>query len=184
MITFFPVVMTHENLRDQVFNQEAPKGYHYDRFKSGDEMLWSRLQATTDSFSDEMEALTYFQQAFGQSKDDLQKRCFFLKTNRQQIIGSAMAWFGDGRFDDNYGRLHWVVIQPDLRGKGLGKQMINFAMHQLSLRYAKAYLTSQTTSFQAIHYYLDIGFRPLISQSDDVDAWRLLKEHLKHPALG
>jgi ribosomal protein S18 acetylase RimI-like enzyme len=175
--------MTHENLVNGAFSDSPPKLCHYSHYKPGDELAWSRLQATTDSFENENLALAYFQKEFDSAVDELEKRCFFLKTDQQQIIGSAMAWYGDTRFDRSYGRLHWVVIHPDFRRKGLGKHLITFTMHQLSLQYSNAYLTTQTTSFPAINIYLDLGFRPFIAQSTDETAWQLLKELLKHPAL-
>ncbi|MBK8503502.1 MAG: GNAT family N-acetyltransferase [Saprospiraceae bacterium] len=113
----------------------------------------------------------------------LKTKMFFLKNKSAAIIGSAMAWYGDGRFDNNYGRLHWVVIHPDFRGQGLGRQLIIFTMYQLSCQYSKAYLTTQTTSFQAIKIYLDLGFRPSISNSEDETAWNILRDRLNHPAL-
>jgi ribosomal protein S18 acetylase RimI-like enzyme len=157
--------------------------YQYSHYEKGDQIEWSRLQATTGSFASESEALEYFQNQFGLFTTDLEQRCLFLKTNQQQFIGSAIAWYGDGSFDERYGRLHWVVIHPDFRGQGLGRQLIIFTLQQLRQRYSKAYLTTQTTSFQAIKIYLDLGFRPSISTSADETAWKFLKDFLKHPAL-
>jgi ribosomal protein S18 acetylase RimI-like enzyme len=115
--------------------------------------------------------------------ESLGKRCIFLHANNQEFIGSAMAWYGDGKFNGDYGRLHWVVIHPDFRGQGLGRQLILLTMQELSKRYPKAYLTSQTTSYPAINIYLDLGFRPWIETNQDKIAWGLLKDLLKHPAL-
>jgi ribosomal protein S18 acetylase RimI-like enzyme len=183
MINNIPVIMTHENLLSTPEVAAFERPYQISNFQSGDELSWSVLQATTDSFATNAAALAFFQNEFGSDSTALTKKCYFLKTDDQQFIGTAMAWHADPRFDDGFGRLHWVVIHPDYRGKGLGRQLIRYTMQQLSQQYAKAYLTTQTISYPAINIYLDLGFRPWISNDQDKIAWRLLKELLKHPAL-
>ena len=183
MITFYPVTMVCEDLAGVDLEGSLPVGYQYTFFELGDEYEWSRLQATTDSFSTEKEALMHFDKEFGLAKEALKERCLFLSTDQQKNIGSAMAWYGDGRFASDYGRLHWVVIDPDFRSMGLGKQLIIFTVQQLRKRYSKAYLTTQTTSYPAINIYLSLGFRPWINNSQDKIAWQLMRDLLKHPAL-
>ena len=183
MISFYPVTMVHEDLTDMDYWESLPSGYKFDLYQPGDEVEWSRLQSTTDSFPTETEAFAHFQKEFGSVTDELKNRCFFLTTDKHQKIGSATAWFRADRFDDRYGRLHWIVIHPDFRGRGLGRELIRFTMKELNRLYTKAYLTSQTTSYPAINIYLDFGFKPWIEGDQDKKAWDLLRDLLRHPAL-
>ena len=182
MPAFYPVTMVCEDLGGLDLEPSLPADFRFTLYKPGDEMEWSRLQATTNSFSTKKASLVHFQKEFGLAGEAPKERCFFL-SREQRKIGSAMAWYGDGNFDSSYGRLHWVVIDPFFRGNGLGKQLIVFSIQQLRKWYSKAYLTTQTTSFPAINIYLDLGFRPTIENSHDRTAWQLLKDLLKHPAL-
>ena len=183
MIEFIPVVMVHDDLSRFKTEKFSLSRYSFRPYKSGDAELWSELQTTTDSFSQAEEALQYFDREFGGESAELTNRCFFLETKDQKAIGTAMAWLGDGRFSQEYGRLHWVVIHPDFRGKGLGKYLIKYTLYQIAQIYPKAYLTTQTTSYPAINIYLDFGFRPLIEGAESDRAWKLLKDVLHHPAL-
>lgn len=182
MIAFYPVTMVCEDLDGLDLEGLLPADFHMTLYEPGDELEWSRLQANTDSFATEKASLIHFQKEFGLSKEALKERCFFL-TKDQQKMGSAMAWYGSGKFDRTYGRLHWVVIHPDFRGMGLGTQLIVFTIQQLRKWHSKGYLSTQTTSYPAINIYLNLGFRPIIENSHDEIAWRLLKDLLKHPAL-
>lgn len=182
MIELIPVIMTHDDLT-RIPNHLFSGLYNCRLYVPGDESLWAQLQTTTDSFKIETEALKHFEEEFGNAEKELKKRCFFLETAQHKCIGSSMAWYGDGRFDKSYGRLHWVVIDPDFQGQGLGKQLISFSLKQLSKRYEKAYLTTQTTSYKAINIYLDFGFKPYIDNSESKRAWKLLADILDHNSL-
>lgn len=178
-----PVVMVHDNLSHLDGDIPAIPGFHFREFQSGDENLWSALQTTTDSFTMKEEALKHFSQEFDSNIEELMNRCFFLVSDFNRGIGTAMAWLGDGRFSQEYGRLHWVAIHPDFRGQGLGKYLIKYTLHQMARTYSKAYLTSQTISYPAINIYLDFGFKPYIDSRESQRAWILLKNKLRHPAL-
>ncbi|NND07813.1 MAG: GNAT family N-acetyltransferase [Saprospiraceae bacterium] len=174
-----PLVMTIEDIDRSAISYSLPVGLTISNYENGDEDHWSGLQATTDSFDSDRAALAHFNESFGEEKIDLKNRCYFLHSMDQKYIGTAMAWMAEEPFDMQYGRLHWVVIHPRYRGLGLGKVLIRYTMQQL-LRYTdKFYLTSQTSSLTAIDIYLDLGFRPLVRNSLDREAWELVKKSLK-----
>ncbi|MCB0668455.1 MAG: GNAT family N-acetyltransferase [Saprospiraceae bacterium] len=183
MVEFFPVSMVHPDLSEIDRNWKKLSDYTFRNFSPGDEYSWSLLQSSTDSFQTNAEALAHFDEEFGIANLNLAERCFFLINQQNDPVGSAMAWFDDGRYDPDYGRLHWVVIDPGYRGKGLGKVLIHYTLIQLSHFYSKAFLTTQTTSYPAINIYLDFGFIPQIKTHDDQKAWKLLQEVLNHPSL-
>lgn len=159
---------------------DIPPGYIFRAYADNDLDLWSELQSTTDSFVTTEAAGRHFRQEFGDTvRDELTRRCFFLQTEDQSPVGSAMAWYGEGSFGREYGRLHWVVVHPDFRGKGLGQYLIRSTLHRMTALHNKAYLTTQTTSYPAINIYLQLGFRPFLSRQQDQVAWELLRPLLK-----
>ena len=183
MLECIPVVMIHEDLSSFREQHIMPEGYTLSRFRTGENKQWAELQNTTDSFESIAQAISFFEDNFGQCEDVLTNDCYFLRNNMDEYIGSAMAWYGENPFDESYGRIHWVVVRPDHRGVGLGKQLICFTLEQLKKRYQRAYLTTQTTSFPAISIYLNFGFRPSVKTEQDVRAWTLLREILSNPGL-
>ncbi len=183
MIKSWPVTMIHVCLDDIRADQWDQKNYYFDTYQEGDDHAWSRLQASTDSFVSMEVSLQFFHNEFGGDQALLRQRCFFLHTSEQRYIGSAMAWCPDEPFDEEYGRLHWVVIDPAYRGLGLGKHLVIFTLQKLAQHYTKAYLTSQTSSHIAIKIYLDLGFRPVIDSEQDIQAWESLRGTLQHPML-
>ena len=56
-------------------------------------------------------------------------------------------------------------------------------MNRLSQYHNQAFLTSQTTSYQAVNMYLNYGFRPILSNEKDYEAWTLLEKTLKRAIL-
>ena len=174
-----PVVMTVDDLNQRAISYSLPLGYTISSFKNGDEKYWARLQANTDSFVSQRTALTHFNDEFADQQIDLQNRCYFLHAPEKKYIGTAMAWLAEEPFDAQFGRLHWVAIDPCYRSRGLGKILIKYTMQRL-LHYASSvYLTSQTSSLAAIDIYLGLGFRPLVRNPLDREAWELVKKLLE-----
>ena len=184
MTECIPVVMIHHDIVMAPQTTPFTKQYYCVPYQFGDAEMWSQLQTSTDSFAIKHDALVYFEKEFGGDEAALKSNCFFLKNVQGQYIGSAMAWHSHHPFDQSYGRLHWVVIHPDHRGKGLGKKLVSFTLNKLKSDYSKVYLTTQTTSLRAIYIYLDFGFRPSIKNDQDVRAWTLIGKQLQHPELG
>ncbi|MGI2254903.1 GNAT family N-acetyltransferase, partial [Staphylococcus cohnii] len=65
----------------------------------------------------------------------------------------------------------------------LSKPLLTAAMKILAAYHNQAYLTSQTTSFQAINMYLNFGFRPIHVDEYDHEAWTLLEKTLNRSIL-
>ena len=113
----------------------------------------------------------------------MEKRCHFLVSPEGRSIGTATAWYNDDFLGERHGRLHYVAIQSDFQGRGLGKPLVGGASRRLARLHARAYLTSQTTSYIAIKIYLDMGFEPYLDAPYSREAWQLLAEKLGHPRL-
>src|SRR5699024_8980243 len=128
---------------------------HLSFFQAGDQINWARIETQAGEFQNEKSALEHFKKEFGPYQYELKKRCLFIETNDGEKIGTTTAWFGQLKEDENiYGRIHWVGIVPDHQGKKLAKPLLSHALKVLAQFHDKAYLTSQTTSYQAVNMYL------------------------------
>ncbi len=160
-----------------------PPGYSLCYFSPGDEQAWAEIEAGAGEFSRTEQALDHFASEFGLYIDALRTRCLFLTGSGGRKIGTATAWYSDDFRGGRWGRLHWVAIHRDYQGRGLARPLVTAAVNRLSQLHARAYLTSQTTSYKAIKLYLDYGFAPDMSTPRAEDAWHLLASVVNHPQL-
>ena len=110
----------------------------------------------------------------------MEERCLFLENEAGETIGTTTAWYGDLKGDGKIrGRIHWVGIVPEYQGRGLSKPMLSKAMNLLARRHDEFYLTSQTTSWQAINMYLNYGFEPVRMDENYDAAWSMMEEKLR-----
>ena len=115
---------------------------------------------------------------------EMEQRCLFLENPKGEVIGTTTAWYGNLTRDSKIcGRIHWVAILPEYQGKQLSKPLLSEAMNRLSQYHNQAFLTSQTTSYQAVNMYLNYGFRPILSNEKDYEAWTLLEKTLNRAIL-
>jgi len=163
---------------------ELPAGYKMRFFKPGEENVWAKVETAVDEFPDEIAALEHFEKEFGPHRDEMTRRCLFLEDQDGKVIGTTTAWYGqlEGE-EDTTGRIHWVAILPEYQGKKLSKPLLSNAMQVLANYHDSAFLTSQTTSYQAINLYLDFGFEPYLTNETDCAAWTLLEEILNRKIL-
>src|SRR5699024_3142078 len=125
-----------------------------------------------------------FTKEFANEIDLFTKRCLILENEERKAIGTTTAWYGIPQsMEETYGRIHWVAIIPEYQGKGLAKPLLTAAMNILAKHHDKAYLTSQTISYQAINMYLNYGFHPHMTKQTCQQAWTLLEEKLNRNIL-
>ncbi|WP_079529630.1 GNAT family N-acetyltransferase [Halobacillus hunanensis] len=178
-----PLTMVRKDLLD-IPEYRLPAGFRIRLFRKGDEHNWAKIEASVDEFSNEDSALKHFNKEFGPHIDEMTKRCVFIENEKGEEIGTATAWYGDLRGDGEIsGRIHWVGIVPEYQGKKLSKPLLSAAMNLLDRYHSKAYLTSQTTSFQAVNMYLNYGFEPLMTSESCYEAWTLLEDTLNRKIL-
>ncbi len=172
------VTMTRENL-DKIPQYPLTEGFYFDFFKEGDQAAWVNVETRTDEFANEEDAWGRFNREFGSRLDEFSKRCLFLKNKQGEIIGTTTAWYGplvEG--EDPIGRIHWVSILPEYQGQGLAKPLLSAAMNLLARHHQKAYLDSSTKNYRAINMYLSYGFKPLIRDTEDLKAWKIIEKSL------
>lgn len=180
---FLKVQMIRENL-ESIPQYKLPVGYKIRNFKIGEEVKWANLEMKVNEFDTTDQALTHFNTEFGQNMHEMEQRCLFLENPKGEVIGTTTAWYGNLTRDSKIcGRIHWVAILPEYQGKQLSKPLLSEAMNRLSQYHNQAFLTSQTTSYQAVNMYLNYGFRPILSNEKDYEAWTLLEKTLNRAIL-
>lgn len=188
---YIPVTMVRPHL-EGLPQVSLPAGYRIRTYRRGEEACWAEVESAVGEFATPAAALAHFQEEFGAFPEAMEQRCFFLEDATGRVIGTATAWRDDGRLPwaascpegwRGEGRLHWVAIHPQFQGRGLGKPLVGAAMRRLAEQHARAYLTTQTTSWIAIRIYLDFGFEPLPGTPQYERAWSLIAAASGHPAL-
>jgi GNAT superfamily N-acetyltransferase len=175
------VTMVRENL-DHIPDFSLPPGYSLRPYRSGDELVWQRIQAAADQFNTITARL--FREQFGMDQEVLAARQLFLCDARDAAVGTSTAWFDDDFRDKTYGRVHWVAIVPDWQGLGLAKPLMTSTCHRLrELGHRRAYLTTSTARIPAISLYLQFGFEPEIDNDDDLNVWQELLGRINKPDI-
>ncbi|KIL42281.1 hypothetical protein SD70_01795 [Gordoniibacillus kamchatkensis] len=177
-----PLTMIRTNLAD-IPQYSFPEHYSIRTFKAGEEGIWAETEVSVDEFKDKTAALNHFAKEFGPHLDEMSLRCLFAENEQGEVIGTTTAWYGEFQENETWGRIHWVAIKPEHQGKKLAKPLLSAALNILSRSHEKAYLTTQTTSYQAINMYLNYGFEPFIKEPQCVEGWKLLENVLNRKIL-
>lgn len=159
-----------------------PTGFRFRLFEKDDEKTWARIETSVDEFKNEDAALERFTAEFGAHIEEMKERCLFIENEQGEAIATTTAWYGDLRGKVE-GRIHWVGVIPEYQGRGLAKPLLSEAMKILANHHETAYLTSQTTSYQAINLYLNYGFEPYLTESTCDEAWALMEDVLKREII-
>lgn len=123
-----------------------------------------------------------FRHEFGDDREEIEKRCFFVTGPGGVIVGTFSAWHWDFQGED-MGLIHWVAIKREYQGHGLGKAGLTYVMNRMAEMHDSCFLHTSSDKIPAVCMYLNFGFEPDISQPDLVEGWRYVKEVTNHPAL-
>lgn len=178
-----PLTMVRHDLYN-IPDYSLPGGFQLKSFKEGDELSWAEIETDAGEFEHSNAALERFVTEFGSKNQELTERCLFIENSTGEKIGTAMAWYGD--LDEEHqaiGRIHWVGIIPAYQGMKLSKPLLSATLRNLAVYHQQAYLTSQTTSFQAVNMYLDYGFKPYVKSATCYEAWSLMEDVLHRSIL-
>ena len=178
-------------LRDDLDNIpqfSLPPGYRFRPFRDGDDVTWTDLQTAGEPFLEVTPEL--FVREFEQHHDALYDRMFFVETEQGTPVATITAWWQRDKHANNVERsiIHWVLVHPDHRRRGLTKPMMTHAMARMAQDpYPTAMLGTSTGRTWAIKVYLDFGFYPhpleMEAKPEVVAAWQILQRRLNHPLL-
>jgi ribosomal protein S18 acetylase RimI-like enzyme len=181
MVKRISLEMVHDHL-DHFPYFLCPSDYTIRTFVRGDERLWARIETEAGEFVSREQALERFQAEFGPFLREMEDRCYLLEDRHGEAIGTATAWSGYFA-GEKRGRVHWVGIVPSYQGKKLSKTLLSAVMARLAKEYQKGYLTTQTTSYQAVNLYLNFGFVPFLGSDVSREGWLLMEQVLQRKIL-
>ena len=157
-VQYFDVLM-HRKKGAAVPAYALPAGYNFAMFRSGDEKAWAKIETSVLEFSDELDALTYFQKDYLPFISELERRCLFVENADGEKVATSTAWWSyTGVRRDPW--LHWVAVKPQYQGLGLGKAVISRITRMMTEIEGDRdfYLHTQTWSHKAIKIYEKCGY--------------------------
>jgi GNAT superfamily N-acetyltransferase len=165
-----PVRMVRDDF-DNVPSSGLPEGFTLRWWRPGDEETWVRLQGAVEQHF-AISRDVYDREFAGDAAELARRQCFICEPGGA-AIGTATGWYGAAPFDRDWGRVHWVCIDPKYQGRGLGNALMSTVCRRLAEQgHRKAYLFTQTMRGPAISMYLKYGFRPDIRGEPDRVDWR------------
>lgn len=98
---------------------------------------------------------------------------------KDRLIGCSFACVSKP-YKERLGRLMWVMIAPEHRGKGLSDLLL---LRTLAFfpekRYREIFITTDTFRYAAIHLYLKYGARPVYDSLYSLVQWRKINKMLE-----
>ena len=155
-IPFFNTIMKCSDYRHR--NAALPDGFSIVSYRDGDEKEWAKLECAVGDFGSVTEAEEYFTETYLQNPERFPGILFALNRDRD-IVGSCIAW-QDQQGMNSVSSLHWLVVDEQYRGIGLGRALATAVMNIYEERKAlPVYIHTQPWSWKAILLYLCLGFR-------------------------
>src|SRR5258706_7269148 len=120
--------MVHWNM-DEVPAFPLPPDFALKWYAPGDEDHWNRIHLRADRLNNISPHL--FAEQFGSNSHILQERQCYLVAPNQEIIGTATAWYNHDFLGKNFGRVHWLAIDPAYQGQGLSRLLLSAICQRL-----------------------------------------------------
>ena len=137
---------------------ELPDGFSIVSYQRGYEKEWAKLEYAIGDFNSLEAAEKYFVETYLQNSE-LFPSILFLLNREHDIVGSCIAW-QDKQGKNSVSSLHWLVVQEQYQGIGLGRALCTAVMNIYAERGAlPVYIHTQPWSWKAIFLYLSLGFR-------------------------
>ena len=155
-IPFYNTIMKCSDFRHR--SVELPDDFSIVSYQDGYEKEWAKLEYAIGDFDSVTDAEQYFVNTYLQDPESFPNILFALNKNHD-VIGSCIAW-QDMQGPDRVSSLHWLVVQEQYQGKGLGRALCTAVMNI----YAEhgtfpVYVHTQPWSWKAILLYLSLGFK-------------------------
>ena len=135
-----------------------PYGFSIVPYEKGFEKGWAELEYAIGDFDSLDEAEHYFVETYLQNQA-LFSNILFLLSPDKSVVGSCIAW-QDKRKESIVSSLHWLVVDEEYQGRGLGKALCYATMNRFKEQgNFPVYVHTQPWSWKAIFLYLSIGFK-------------------------
>lgn len=160
-IAYKSIIMRCDRI-DKSAYAEPDSDVEIEFFQQGMESVWAEVQKGAGEFADctETEVVSYFTKRFGESQQELERRCILLKEKETgTYIGTCIAWF-EPKGEETVPVLHWLAVKDTYANRGYARVLITKIMNifeQVDSE-QKIYLHTQPCSYKAIKLYNDFGF--------------------------
>ena len=155
-IPFYNVILKCKTYKNSEIILKS--GYRFKNYEPGDENSWAKLEYDIGDFDSVNEAKEYFTDNYCKNQE-IRKRCFFVLNSENEIVGSCTAW-KDKKDNENVASLHWLVVSPKEKNKGLGKalcqKVLNFFHEENKF---PVYIHTQPWSYKAYFYTLILALK-------------------------
>lgn len=160
MLPYYGVIMKKGDVRTYP-RYELKKGFSFVTYTTGMEGDWCRIQTKAGMVATWNEAKIVFEQKFKHYPELLTKYCVFIVNPENYAVATAALWPGK-HFGKEHWRIHWVAVDPDYQGMGLGKVLITRLLDMFVPKEHGEwlYVTSQSWNYCAINIYYHFGFLP------------------------
>lgn len=163
---------------------ELAEGFRFVSYQAGDEAAWAKIETEVLEFSEEQEALAYFNRVFAPYPEALAQRMFFVEDATGEKVATCTAWWKEIN-DATIPILHWLAVRPMAQRKGLAGALVAKVTARLAeLEPEKdIYLHTQTWSHPAIKLYQKFGYEVIPenldgSKNEDYEkALAIIEEH-------
>jgi GNAT superfamily N-acetyltransferase len=172
-----PITMICDDL-NRIPQFETPDGFAFRWFQPGDEKVWREIQSKADQYNEITADL--FAGQFGADMNQLRERQGYLLNASNEAVATATAWFDEDYEGEEYGRIHWVAVIPEMQGQGLSKPLMSRVCNRLKrLGHQQAYLTTSAARIAAINLYLKFGFKVAIRGDQDEEVWEAIRKEIE-----
>jgi len=141
-------------------NVELPDGFSIVSYQHEHEYEkeWAKLEYAIGDFDSVTKAEKYFIETYLQEPEIFPNILFMLNKDHD-VAGSCIAW-QDMQGTNSVSSLHWLVVDEQYRGIGLGKALATAVMNIYAEHKAlPVYIHTQPWSWKAIFLYLSLGFK-------------------------
>ena len=155
-IPFYNTIMKCTDYRHR--NVELPDGFSIVSYRDGYEKEWAKLEYAIGDFGSAAEAEEYFAETYLQDPELFPNILFIINKDRD-TAGSCIAW-RDTQGINRVSSLHWLVVDEQYQGIGLGRALATAVMNIYADQGAlPVYIHTQPWSWKAILLYLSLGFK-------------------------
>lgn len=149
-------------------------GYGLRTFQPGDASHWLRI--CKPEFGMGWDAAALHRQIL--DAPFFEPEHMFFVTHGDQPVGVACAWRAQPD-QQIVGTLHYIAVQPEHRGKGLGRVLLGAVLRKVrELGFAQCDLSTNDYRWAAIGLYWHYGFRPVIKDELDARRWATIQRRL------
>lgn len=173
---YVSISMIREKL-DAIPNHALSPPFFFKWYQPGDDRHWLSIQRQADQYN--QINLRLFREQFGDDAKTLAERQCFILNSEGQAIGTATAWFDLNYRGQEWGRVHWVAIVPEMQGQGLARPLMTAVCRRMrELGHKRAYLTTAPERIPAINLYLKFGFEPELRSAVELRVWKEIEGKL------